>query len=93
MVFVEWRDSSMDENRWKFLHDFLKEKRKQITVKSVGWLVDETEEIYVLCHSWARERRRCNEQISGVIRIPKCSVISFRVLEPRARRSKKKVVK
>ena len=77
-VKIEWVDSSGVQGGWQFLDDF---NTELVRVTSVGFIVEETDDLIALSSNYAESTINSPEQVNGVMTIPKCAIISISSLE------------
>lgn len=79
LVLIEWVDSRQPDGAWRHLagdHDWA-----PVKCASVGWLIEDTDEVKVLAPNTADIDDASNMQFSGAIVIPAKCVVMMRRLE------------
>lgn len=79
MIYIEWLDSMLGSSGWQDLSDFSTDIP---TMKSVGFLIYETDSLVALAGSISYETPHSCYQGTGIITIPKCSIMHRKELNP-----------
>jgi len=74
LVYIEWVDSCGDSSRWRELDDIKKDK--PVLIRSVGWLLAETQESKTIVPHLSD-----SDHGQGEMTIPKSAIKKFRVLK------------
>jgi hypothetical protein len=75
---ITWSDSHSDANIWVDPDDIF---FHEIICHSIGFVLKENEKlILITAHYSPKQNGRDNEQVSGHMVIPKCSIVSRKVL-------------
>lgn len=82
LVYIEWRDSCSMNGTWSRMHEV--EDMEPCTIRSIGWLVSETNEHVVVAAHISN-----NDSLSGDLCVPK-AVITHRMKLPQPRTTKSK---
>lgn len=72
LLLVQWEDSSQPSS-WVWLKST--DTYAVTTVRSVGWVVRETDDVLVLAPSLSRPDEDGDVQALGVIRVPKRAIV------------------
>lgn len=67
-LYIEWYDAYTLDS-WQSIEDAKESMKLKYVVKTIGWLVDETEGYYFISHSIT------HSQLMGALHIPKECVI------------------
>lgn len=75
LVLIEWADAyTVDDAAWNEIPDYAGEPEK---VKSVGWLLKETDHAYVIAAHIGIEEEEEDEEVGGTMVIPKGMVTNI----------------
>lgn len=75
LVLIRWEDSRQPCGQWRFLSAM--PVAKAVEVASVGWLVEDTSEIKVICQNIGDLGNPEKAQASGIMVIPSRCVIAI----------------
>ena len=73
-VYIRWYDAYGLDN-WQLFEDAKKLTSSKYLVQTIAYLFHETEDCYVICHSFT------SVQVCGLMNIPKCSVEKIKILK------------
>lgn len=76
LVMITWLDSRQTDGAWQWLSQF--EKLTPVEAVSVGWLIQDDDNVKVLAQSMAPDGE--NMQTSGRKAIPSCCVVRIEAL-------------
>ena len=82
LVLVRWEDSVVPDSRWVFMHEY--EPDSCVQCESVGWLVSDLPGQLVLAPNIGDTMQGQALQMSGMIRIPRRSIVSVEDIVTRA---------
>ena len=75
LVIIHWLDSRQPSAAWRFISDI--EKGEPVECVSVGWLLEDTDSVKVICQNVGDIRSNGGAQASGVMTIPARCIVSI----------------
>jgi len=82
IIEIEWIDSQ-EKHGWRYFvaEDSVAGDEDELTCSSVGYLLADKPHSIVMCHSLSEPENIVDGLVSGMIEIPKCSIINIRKIE------------
>lgn len=81
LVLIEWLDSVQPQSAWQRLAGW--KAGAAVRIASVGWLIKDGKKVKALAPNMGGIDEKTDVQVSGVIHIPTCCVVSIKRLEER----------